>query len=82
MQTLQFCEGCTLVFCVYNFVQKHCLCNKNITEANPMPFKSCAWQIQIQVPFFWVCLYWIRLWVMKNISIESNVLMSMNLLPM
>ena len=47
-----------------------------------MPFKSCAWQIQIQVPFFWVCLYWIRLWVMKNILVESNVLMSMDLLPM
>ena len=47
-----------------------------------MPFKSYAWQIQIQVPFFWVCLYWIRLWVMKNISVESNVLMSMNLLFM
>ena len=46
-----------------------------------MPFKSCAWQIQIQVPFFLVCLYWIRLWVTKNISVESNVLMSMNLLP-
>ena len=47
-----------------------------------MPFKSCVWQIQIQVPFFGVCLYWIRLWVMKNILVESNVLMSMNLLPM
>ena len=47
-----------------------------------MPFKSCAWQIQIQVPFFWVYLYWIWLWAMKNISIESNVLMSVNLLPM
>ena len=47
-----------------------------------MPFKSFACQIQIQVHFFWVCLYWIRLWVMKNISVESNVLMSMNLLPM
>ena len=21
-----------------------------------MPFKSCAWQIQIQVPIFWVLL--------------------------
>ena len=47
-----------------------------------MPFKSSAWQIQIQVPIFWVCLYWIWLWAMKNISIESNVLMSVNLLPM
>ena len=47
-----------------------------------MPFKSYAYHIQIQVPFFWVCLYWIRLRVMKNISVESNVLMSMNLLPM
>ena len=47
-----------------------------------MPFKTYALQIQIQVPFFWVCLYWIRLWVMKSIRVESNVLMSMNLLPM
>ena len=47
-----------------------------------MPFKSYACQIPIQIHLFWVCLYWIRLWVMKNISVESNVLMSMNLLPM
>ena len=47
-----------------------------------MPFKCYACQIQIQVHFLRVCLYWIRLWVMKNISVESNVLMSMNLLPM
>ena len=46
-----------------------------------MLFKTSALQIQIQV-FFWVCLYWIRLWVMKSIRVESNVLMSMNLLPM
>ena len=45
-----------------------------------MLFKTCALQIQIQVFFFWVCLYWIRLWIMKGIQVESNVLMSMNLL--
>ena len=47
-----------------------------------MLFKTCVLQIQIQVLFFWISLYWIRLWVMKSIRVESNVLMYMNLLPM